>query len=491
MLRSPVRLRDDDAELARCVAAGDGLAFATLDDRYRKALSRYARTLLRRSEHDAEDIVQDVLICAHDTLRAGDLPDELRPWLYRLTRNRAINEVRRARWGDEALDSEAIGARGEREEPDAVLRRKESVRRLVEDLADLPVSQRTALLARELDGQTPQQVAEQLGVSVAAARMLATRARTNLIKTRDARDADCADVRAVLLQAHERGVRASEHALRHLTGCDPCSAYQRDIRRLSKQLHALNPLFGLPLIGGLAQIAVGGTKTAAVSATLAVAVVASGGIVVLNSAVHQPGDPAPFTLSVIRDSQGRVVKQGGAIPEGFTIVSARIRLPAGPSTMPRNSRDPYPAVTLPCPAGMRLDGLQMPHRSLPPSLRAVGFSADSIPGHSTSAQIKLGHHGLKRAFDMTVAIDCRRPDANGSISTNPRKLKPGERLAHVCNVRRGALLRSSPDGKPQGYVERGAPVAIQRRDASGAWTRVASDGKLAIPGWIKTSALCP
>jgi hypothetical protein len=43
---------------------------------------------------------------------------------------------------------------------------------------------------------------------------------------------------------------------------------------------------------------------------------------------------------------------------------------------------------------------------------------------------------------------------------------------------------------PQGYVERGAPVAIQRRDASGAWTRVASDGKLAIPGWMKTSALC-
>jgi hypothetical protein len=42
-----------------------------------------------------------------------------------------------------------------------------------------------------------------------------------------------------------------------------------------------------------------------------------------------------------------------------------------------------------------------------------------------------------------------------------------------------------------GYVERGAPVAIQRRDASGAWTRVAADSKLAIPGWMKTSALCP
>src|SRR5918997_958380 len=89
------RSRHDDAELAR---------------RHRKPLIRYARSLLRRSEHDAEDVVQDVLIRAHAAMRAGDGPEELRPWLYRLTRNRAIDEVRRARWGDEALGDEA-GAR--------------------------------------------------------------------------------------------------------------------------------------------------------------------------------------------------------------------------------------------------------------------------------------------------------------------------------------------------------------------------------------------
>src|SRR5215213_2258083 len=97
------RSRHDDADLARRVAAGDGSAFAELDARHRKPLVRYARTLLRRSEHDAEDVVQDVLIRAHGVLVDGDLPRELRPWLYRLVRNRAIDEVRRARWGDEAL----------------------------------------------------------------------------------------------------------------------------------------------------------------------------------------------------------------------------------------------------------------------------------------------------------------------------------------------------------------------------------------------------
>src|SRR3954452_12671085 len=151
------RSRTADADLARRLAAGDDGAFAMLDARYRRALIRYARSLLRRSEHDAEDVVQDVLIRAHDALRAGSGPDELRPWLYRLTRNRTIDEVRRARWGDEALDDEAAVIADDRKDPDAVLMRRETVRRLVEDLADLPVRQRTALLARELDARSPEQ----------------------------------------------------------------------------------------------------------------------------------------------------------------------------------------------------------------------------------------------------------------------------------------------------------------------------------------------
>ncbi|MEA2142985.1 MAG: hypothetical protein QOI64_1415, partial [Solirubrobacteraceae bacterium] len=233
------RSHDDDAELGRRIGAGDVTAFATLDARHRKALIRYAGSLLRRSEHDAEDVVQDVLIRAHEALRAGNGPDELRPWLFRLTRNRAIDEVRRARWGDEALESETVFAGDAREEPETVLRRKEAMRRLVEDLADLPVRQRVALLARELDDQTPEQVAEHLGVSVMAAHKLAGRARENLLKARDARDAACPDVRVALLDAHERGVRPSEHGLRHVKACDACRAYQRDVRRLSQRLHAL------------------------------------------------------------------------------------------------------------------------------------------------------------------------------------------------------------------------------------------------------------
>ena len=59
-----------------------------------------------------------------------------------MTRNRAIDELRRKRWGDESLDGDRAFAGDDREDPDTVLRRKEAMRRLVDDLADLPVRQR-------------------------------------------------------------------------------------------------------------------------------------------------------------------------------------------------------------------------------------------------------------------------------------------------------------------------------------------------------------
>ncbi|HVF78162.1 MAG TPA: sigma-70 family RNA polymerase sigma factor [Solirubrobacteraceae bacterium] len=290
-MRSLVQHSDpDDSELARRVSSGDGAAFATLDARHRNALQRYAGTLLRRSEHDAEDVVQDVLIRAHEALRAGEVPDELRPWLFRLTRNRAIDEVRRKRWGDEILDSDHAFTGDGREDPETVLRRKEAVRRLIADLADLPVKQRMALLARELDDQSPEQVAAQLGVSVMAAHKLTSRARENLIKTRDARDAACLEIRGTLLDAHEHGARPSEHAVRHVKGCVGCRAYQRDMRRLTKRLQALNPTFGLPILAGLVKLAGGGGAKTAAGAAAAIALAATSGIIVLRVAARHGCD---------------------------------------------------------------------------------------------------------------------------------------------------------------------------------------------------------
>jgi RNA polymerase sigma factor (sigma-70 family) len=473
------RSRHDDADLARRVAAGDGAAFAELDARHRKPLQRYARGLLRRSEHDAEDVVQDVLIRAHDALRAGNVPDDLRPWLFRLTRTRAIDEVRRARWGDEALDPDAAGAAGDREDPEAVLRRKESVRRLVDDLADLPVRQRTALLARELDGQSSEQVAAELGVSVPAAQMLATRARENLIQASAARDADCDAVRETLLDAHERGVRAPEHALRHVKGCDGCRAYQADIRKLSKQLQALNPALGLPLLAGsLKLLGGGGGKAAAAAAAAAVAIAVTGGVVVLSTDTSSSGDPAPFTLKGVAPLVGRSVTTGQSVPRGTALVSARVRVPAG--APPAGSSR---SVTLACPPGMKVAGFADPEQRFP---MTYGLRDDTIFGHSTRGRIVFGSAILPRDYDVTVGLLCRKPDANGSIAVNPRLPQAGERAGRVCDS--SAYVYRAPGSGFRGSVFKGQPLSIVRRDRSGEWALVISDMRL--KGWLKVSALC-
>jgi DNA-directed RNA polymerase specialized sigma24 family protein len=150
-----------------------------------------------------------------------------------MTRNRAIDELRRARWGVGSLADDDLLGDDRRADPASILVRKESLHQLIEDLVGLPQRQREALLARELEGRSPVQVAAQLGVSVMAAQKLVARARANLVKTRAARDTDCRLIVALLLDAHARGVRPTEHAVRHVGRCESCRAYQCDIRGLA------------------------------------------------------------------------------------------------------------------------------------------------------------------------------------------------------------------------------------------------------------------
>jgi RNA polymerase sigma factor (sigma-70 family) len=445
-------------------------------------------------------------IRAHQALRAGNVPDELRPWLYRLTRNRAIDEVRRKRWGEESLDPERAFAGDDRADPERALRRKESMLRLIDDLAALPVRQREALLARELDGHSPEQVAAQLGVTVAAAQKLAIRARENLVKTRDARDADCDLIRAVLLEAHERGVRPTEHGLRHVKGCDACRAYQRDVRRLSRQLHGLSPAWGLPVLGGVVKfIAGGGMKAAAGTAVAAaaVAVATTGGIEVIESRIHSAGDPAPFHFSVLRGHDGRRLSDGKTVPEGQATVTARVRYPATPVTPStglfseltasvreaRVLRAPRRTVTLPCPKGMKLLGLDVPAYKTP---AGVNFAREDVLGHSTTAHLVLSH-GPPYPTEFSIGIICRRPDRYGSTSPDPgpfrQALERGERrVARVCTSRKGVILRARPGGDPADYINRGTAVAIQRRNRTRTWTYVIADNL--FEGWMRDSELC-
>ncbi len=299
----PVLLRvRSDPQLLALFRAGSEEAFDAIHDRYRARLLAYMRQMLRG---DAEDALQDVFLRAYAALRADDRPIALRAWLYRVAHNRCIDELRRPA----PTPAELV----EREGPDAydpftAAERREALQRLVGDLRRLPEQQRSALLMRELEGLTYDELSSALDVTLPAVKSLLVRARMGLAESDEARNADCTDIRAALAGAKERGVRASGHARRHLRDCPECTAYRTALHGTARSLGALSPGHGLPATlakllgggatagggalaggGGAAGIAGGGVVTAtAAKAVVVVCCVAAtaGGAASLEHRVH-------------------------------------------------------------------------------------------------------------------------------------------------------------------------------------------------------------
>ena len=85
-----------DEALAERVQRGDALAFEALVERYHRPIYHFAYRLLGRAE-DAEDATQDVFIQGYAALPRARLDVPLRPWIYRIARNRCLDLLKRQR----------------------------------------------------------------------------------------------------------------------------------------------------------------------------------------------------------------------------------------------------------------------------------------------------------------------------------------------------------------------------------------------------------
>jgi RNA polymerase sigma-70 factor, ECF subfamily len=79
-----------DESLASGFQGGDERAFEALVDRYYRPLYHFAYRLLGHAE-DAEDATQDAFVQIYRALPAAHLDLPLRPWLYRILRNRCLD----------------------------------------------------------------------------------------------------------------------------------------------------------------------------------------------------------------------------------------------------------------------------------------------------------------------------------------------------------------------------------------------------------------
>ncbi|HEY0362409.1 MAG TPA: sigma-70 family RNA polymerase sigma factor [Solirubrobacteraceae bacterium] len=173
VLSIPLLRTQSDRRLVALAADGHDRAFEAIVERYRRPLERYLRRLL--SEALAEDVLQATFVRAWQALRAGTDVRELRPWLYRIAHNQALNTLRAAGSALPAVAAElpAISLEAEVE-------RREELRAALDGIEALPDRQRAALVAIAVADRPHADVARELGMSDGALRQLLLRARTTL-----------------------------------------------------------------------------------------------------------------------------------------------------------------------------------------------------------------------------------------------------------------------------------------------------------------------
>ncbi|MGI8506782.1 MAG: RNA polymerase sigma factor [Solirubrobacteraceae bacterium] len=178
MIAPPLSTLSDDQLVTR-FRAGSDAAFSEIDRRYRTLLTAFARRMLNGSGHDADDVVQDAFIRAYRGLRVTDRPMLLRPWLYMIVRNRALDQLRTPQRGG-CLDDEIRLFVVPAADPAQCVAEREEMRGLVAQIGRLPERQRMALVMREFDGRSHAETARALHTTVPATKSLLIRARSNL-----------------------------------------------------------------------------------------------------------------------------------------------------------------------------------------------------------------------------------------------------------------------------------------------------------------------
>ena len=157
----------------RLLADGIAPAYDELVRRYRRPLIAYAGSIVGG---EAEDVVQEALTRAQASLQANPEIDPQR-WLFRVVRNTALNHARdNSKHDHEELPDQLDGV----PQPDEVLERRAALGALVAALRDLPEEQRAAIVKRELEGRSHDEIASSLAVSPGAVRQLIYRARRTL-----------------------------------------------------------------------------------------------------------------------------------------------------------------------------------------------------------------------------------------------------------------------------------------------------------------------
>lgn len=161
-----------DADLLTAHVGGDRDAFAELISRHHRRLYRLARATTRSAE-DADDALQDALLAAHRGAPSFRHDAAVSSWLHRIVVNACLDRVRRTRPTEPASDEEYGSVADATGQVDTAI----VVRRA---LMRLPIEQRAAVLAVDMQGYSVADAAALLGVAEGTIKSRCARARARL-----------------------------------------------------------------------------------------------------------------------------------------------------------------------------------------------------------------------------------------------------------------------------------------------------------------------
>src|SRR5881392_40559 len=213
-------------------------AFERMYKKHAGDVYRYALVVLRNPA-DAEDVTQTTFMNAYRAIERGERPRNPQNWLIAIAHNVCRQRFRQSqrRPAEVELNEELAEAVVE-EDPISA----EDIRRA---LGHLAFNQRAALVMRELEGRSYQEIAQILGLSVSAVETLIFRARRALREQLE-EGITCHEAElAISRQLDDRLARSERGALRaHLRECEDCSRFAR---RQRAQRGAIKSLALIPL----------------------------------------------------------------------------------------------------------------------------------------------------------------------------------------------------------------------------------------------------
>ncbi len=178
-----------DTQLIQAATQGDKAAFSALVNRYEDMVYKFSYKVCRNKEK-AEETLQDTFINMYRSLNSFDGRSKLSTWLYRIATNNCLMKRRRRKLDDllESYDAAPVSDDGTLahhiprwdETPVDVLLKNELQDVLDKAILKLPLDYRVVFILRDVEGNSNEETAKILGISVEATKSRLRRARAFL-----------------------------------------------------------------------------------------------------------------------------------------------------------------------------------------------------------------------------------------------------------------------------------------------------------------------